>query len=98
MKRPAGLVIAAVLLILGSLLALCAGVLMILAGLFAPHAPATPSQPLPPSWISGVIFVVAGFAGLIAAWGIVTAVGVLRVRAWARYSMMVIAAVLPSSA
>lgn len=90
MKRPAGLVIAAVLLILGSMLALFAGILMALAGFFAPHVPANPSQPLPPSWISAVVFVVAGIASLIAAWGLVTAVGVLRLRVWARYSILVI--------
>lgn len=91
MKRPAGLVIAAVLLILGSLLALCATVLMVLAGVLAPHLPASPSQTVPqPSWISAVMFVIAGFGALVAAWGIVTAIGVLRFRTWARYSILVI--------
>lgn len=91
MKRPAGLVIAAVLLILGSLLTFLMSGFMVLGAIVAPRIPATALQAAPqPSWLPVMMFVVAGLAALVAAWGSATAVGVLRFRRWARYSILTI--------
>jgi len=100
MKRPFGVVLSAVLLILGSLLQLLMALGMAFSGAVLqtqirsgglPNAPAT--VPLP-SWMPVFMYVLCAFFVALAAWGIVTAVGVLRLRRWARYSILVIGGLL----
>ncbi|MFZ1084384.1 MAG: hypothetical protein WAN35_05425 [Terracidiphilus sp.] len=100
MKRPLGVVFSAVLLILGSLFLLLIALGMAFSGAVTqsqiqsgglPGAPATP--PLP-SWMPIFMYVFCAFFVALAAWGILTAVGVIRLRRWARYSILVIGGVL----
>lgn len=90
MKRPAGLVFAAVLLILISAKQLAIAALVAFAGAVAPHQATTTATPVPPHWLPAFMFAIAGFCILLAAWGIATAVGVLRARPWACYSILVV--------
>lgn len=96
MKRPLGVILSAVLLLLGSLFELLLAFGMVLAGVYLhkqigsgglPEAPATA---LPPAWMPAFLYGICAFFVALAVWGIVTAVGLFRLRRWARYSVLVI--------
>jgi hypothetical protein len=87
MRRPAGVTASAVVAIPGSVFALLLAV-MAVASLFI-----EPPQPQPPNIAPFVIGGAAMFAAL-AGIGIWTSVGLFRLRAWARTSIMVFAAFL----
>lgn len=95
MKRPAGVVVSAIVLILGSVFELLMAAGMAFAGaLFHRHTvagtlPASANTPTAP-WMPIFFYGFAAFMVLLTLWGIVTAVGVLRLRRWARYSILVI--------
>lgn len=86
MNRHVGVVIAAIVAILGSVL-----FLLMAAGIAAvPSFPPPQGQEMPPAafvWIGATVFAILG--GL----GIATAIGLLRRRRWARISILVFAAV-----
>jgi len=87
MKRPVGLILAAIVLGLSAVVLLLLAALMVIAG-FAMHAhPTTPAQPaffLYVMYGAGVMYLA------LAAWAIITTVGLIMLRLWARYSILVI--------
>jgi uncharacterized membrane protein (DUF2068 family) len=95
-KRPIGVVVSAVLLVLISLFQLLMAFLMAFAGLVHPnrnpalaHPDATAAIPFQPWMLIFLFGLCASFLAL-AVWGIATLVGLLKMRRWARYSMLVI--------
>lgn len=95
MKRPAGVVVSAIVLILGSLFDLLIAALMVFAATLA-HRQTTSGAvaasaygPMAP-WMPTFFYGIAAFMVLLTVWGILTAVGVLRLRRWARYSILII--------
>lgn len=85
MKRSGGVTAAAIVLFLGS------GLLILIMGLSVLPLELPPlGQSNPAAQLSTVVFGI-GLYGLFAAWGIVTAVGILRLRNWARISILVMA-------
>jgi hypothetical protein len=98
MNRPFGVVFSAVLLLLGSLLQLAMAFFMALSGVILHRQIASGSLrgaagPLP-SWMPAYMYVLCGFVFVLALWGILTAVGLLRLRRWARYSVLIIGGAL----
>ncbi len=106
MKRPLGVVLSAVVLLLGSLLQLLLAFGMALSGVFfgkmASNSAALHQQvgsggvpvgmaaaPVP-GWMPVFMFGLCAFFLALAVWAIVTAVGLIRLRRWARYSVLVI--------
>jgi hypothetical protein len=99
MKRPFGVTFSAILLLLGSLLQLPMAFLMALSGALLgkiPSAgvPGAPAAPPIPGWMPVFMFAFSAFFVALAVWGILTTVGLFRLRRWARYSMLVIAGAL----
>jgi hypothetical protein len=100
MKRPIGVVFAAVILLLGSLFQLLMALCMALSAVFLPHASASggvagtgPAVPMP-GWMPMVMYAMCAFFVALAVWGFTTTVGLFRLRRWARYSVMVIGGAL----
>ena len=105
MKRLPGIIISAIVLLLGSLFQLLAGVGMGAAGVIEKtqiiaagnpatgvaldHSAVTKAAALPP-WMPIFMYVLAGFFAVLAAWGIITSIGLFRMYRWARYSVLVI--------
>lgn len=91
MNRRAGLIASAIVLILVSFLPLLLGIGTLGASAFVAHVPQTSQPVTQPGWIrsilitEGVVFVTA------ALWGWITAVGLFRLRRWARVSVLVLA-------
>ena len=83
MKRSGGVTAAAIVLFLGSALLVLMAVFMVL-GSFLVRATNEPN-PLGPAFF----YVEAGFLLALAGWGVATAVEVLRLRSWARISILV---------
>jgi hypothetical protein len=88
MKKPVGVTASAVFALLGSLLMLACLVLVGLTLLLSPGP-----RPLPAEARLGMTIGFAMF-GIMAAWGTTTAIGLFRLRNWARVSMLVFAALL----
>jgi hypothetical protein len=79
------------MLSLAALLFILTTVLMVFAGIFADHHPfiaATPATT--PHFFLYLMLAVAVFYVTLAAWATVTVVGILRLRSWARYSILII--------
>lgn len=99
MKRPTGVILSAVVLLLASLFQLLMALGMALAavmerkGIGASEF-AAPSSPPTPPWMAGFMVVLCGFFVTLAVWGISTTVGLLKLRRWARYSILVIGGLL----
>lgn len=92
MKRPAGVVASAVILALLSLFQIAMALMMALAGSLGNKpdlAAARPGAP-PPPWMPLFLYALGIFFLALAAWGIATAIGLHRLRRWARYSILVI--------
>jgi hypothetical protein len=95
MKRPFGVTFSAILLLLGSLLQLLMAFLMALSGALSGKIPSSglpgaPTPPPMPSWMPVVMYALCAFFVALAAWGILTTVGLFRLRRWARYSVLII--------
>jgi|HubBroStandDraft_1064217.scaffolds.fasta_scaffold02785_4 uncharacterized membrane protein YvlD (DUF360 family) len=88
MKRPAGVTISAVLVFIGSGVALLSAVLMILAFAVMPAAESTPA------FTRGAGLIMSIFMLGFAAWGIVTGINLLHAREWSRISMIVFSGLL----
>jgi hypothetical protein len=95
-KRPFGVSFSAVLLILGSLFQLLMAVGMAFSGVIlrtqihsGGFPGSTAAAPMP-DWMPVFMYALCVFFIALAAWGIVTAVGLFRLRRWARYSVLVI--------
>src|ERR1035441_6384091 len=88
MKRPVGVVLTAVVQVLGSLLVLIASVLM----LFIPVLMRGTPRPTPPSPMeTQILYGAAAVYGFFAVLGFLTAIGVFRLKNWARYSTLIFA-------
>jgi hypothetical protein len=100
MKRPFGVVFSAIILILGSLFQLLMAAAMAFSGVIfqtQTHSGglpgASPAVPLP-GWMPVFMYAICAFFVALAAWGIATSVGLIRMRHWARYSILVIGGLL----
>ncbi len=96
MKRPFGVTFSAIILVLGSSLQILMALGMALSGTIMPAQNSvgiagSPSRAVPmPSWMPLMMYFIGiVFAGL-AIWGIVTAIGLFRLRRWARFSILII--------
>ena len=100
MKRLPGVIFSAIILILFSLLQLLFALGIGFAGVFATRQglggmqPNTASAAAAPAWMPVFMLVICGFFAALAIWGILTAVGLFRIRRWARYSVLVIGGAL----
>jgi hypothetical protein len=94
-KRPFGVIFSAILLFLGSLFQLLMAVLMAFSGALVGKIPpaglhgATAPPPIP-GWMPVFMYGLSAFFVALAVWGILTTVGLFRLRLWARYSVLVI--------
>jgi hypothetical protein len=83
MKRPIGVTLTAVVQVLGSLLVLITSALM----LFMPALMRSRPAPAPPQ----IFYSVAAIYGFFAVLGFLTAIGLFRLKNWARYSTLIFA-------
>lgn len=88
MNRPAGVTVSAVFLIMVSLAAALAGAALFFVSSFFPS-----TQPQPPYDKTMTVFSVVVFLGC-ALWGLITVVGLLRMRRWARKGILLIGGLL----
>ncbi|MGD0294241.1 MAG: hypothetical protein ABSB30_10325 [Terracidiphilus sp.] len=100
MKRPVGVVFSAIVLILGSLFQLLMALGMAFSGAISQkqiHSGgfpgATAAAPLP-GWMPVFMYAICVFFVALSVWGIATSVGLIRMRRWARYSILVIGGLL----
>ncbi len=105
MKRLPGIVLSAIVLLLGSLFQLLAGVGMGAAGVYekiqivsvsnpatgvtVANTAVTPAAAIP-TWMPVFMYVLAGFCAVLALWGFITSIGLFYMHRWARYSVVVI--------
>jgi hypothetical protein len=88
MKRSPGITFAAVIALIGSIFTLLFGLLMLAIMMFAPIP--TPSQsPVSPTFMRAMFVLLSLFYLLPAIWGIVTSIGLFRLRNWARISIII---------
>jgi hypothetical protein len=89
MKRPVGLILSAVALSLAALFFLLMTAVITLAGVSG--APHSTTQPVPHFFIY-LMLAISLFYAALAAWAILTVIGILRLRSWGRYSILIIGA------
>lgn len=93
MKRPTGVTVSAILLLLGSLVLTLFAALMVFGRVMIPkiahRGPNAVTMPQP-GFLTAVIVVEALLVVAMAVWGFITFAGLLRMRPWARVSMLVI--------
>ena len=89
MKRPAGVVASAIVLALLSLLQLVLALGMVIPAVMLRKNPWRAGTP-PSSWLPALLYGLCVFFVLFAVWGIVTTIGVYRLRGWARYSILIL--------
>jgi uncharacterized membrane protein (DUF2068 family) len=96
MKRLPGVIFSAILLVLGSLFQLLIAVCMGLGAAVEQklvrsggHLGAGAAAPFP-AWMPVFTYGLSAFFVALGVWGILTAIGLFRVRRWARYSILVI--------
>jgi uncharacterized membrane protein (DUF2068 family) len=99
-KRPVGVIVAAILLLIGSLFQFLMAAVMALSGAFMPIAAvaggasgAAGGAPMP-GFMHGFMFALSAVCLALAVWGIITTVGLFRLRRWARYSVLVIGGII----
>jgi len=93
MKRSAGVVVVAVLSLLGSLLTFAMGVLMLVMMVFVPTLPSQ-QFPVSPTMYRVLFSMISLMYLLPGAWGVATAIGLWKLRNWARISTIVFAIIL----
>ena len=89
MKRSAGVTVIAVVALLGSVLAMCFGVLTGVMAFVMPRPASAPG--LPPTAMlvmGGAIYFLPGV------WGLLSGIGLIRLKNWARISTIVFGALL----
>ena len=93
MKRPVPVILSAIFLGLLAALQLLFTVLMVVAGVIflSKKLPTLPPMPYPPSFLPIMMFAFSLLCAALAVWSIVTLIGLVRLRSWARYSILVIA-------
>ena len=96
MKRPVGVTLASILLgLFASIALLLAAGTAFLAASLAHHGVAPPTGPaLPSSFFSWILVLEALVTAAFAGWAIATLIGLLRLRNWARLSILVIGAII----
>jgi hypothetical protein len=87
MKRPIGLILSAIVLSLAALFLLLMTALMAFAGIFAKHQPSIAAAT---HFVTYFMLAFSGFYAALAVWAILTVIGILRLRSWARYSILII--------
>lgn len=87
MKRPIGLILSAIVLSLIALFLLLITALMVFSGRFAAHQPAFSASP---HFILYLMLAIGGFYAVLTVWAILTVIGILRLRQWGRYSILII--------
>ena len=91
MKRPIGLILSAIVLGLAALFFILTAAFMVIAGIFADHHPNIATTPATtPHFFLYLMLAVALFYVALATWAIFTIIGILRLRSWARYSILII--------
>jgi hypothetical protein len=97
MTRSAGVTVNAVVALLGSVLTMALGALMLFGMVFALRsAPVEPPKdfPLPAVYLKALMMLMPLFYVLPAIWGICTGIGLLRLKNWARISIIVFGGLL----
>lgn len=100
MKRPPGVVVSAVILALLSMLQVPIALLIAGGGLFMGRhdlirvRPGAPPPPPVPGWMPIFMYALGAMFLAFAAWGVTTAIGLHRLRQWARYSILVIGGIV----
>ena len=97
MKRPVPVVLTSILLALFAAFQLVCMVLMIFTGaliLKKGMPPTAGPQPLPPSVMPAFMFGISVLSAAVAVWLILTLIGLVRLRSWARYSVLVVAGLM----
>jgi hypothetical protein len=91
MKRPIGLILSAAFLSLAALFFVITSAFMVFAGIFADHHPFIATTPtVTPHFYIYLMLAVAVFYATLATWATLTVIGILRLRSWARYSILII--------
>ncbi|HST10826.1 MAG TPA: hypothetical protein VLL05_10650 [Terriglobales bacterium] len=93
MKRSPGVTFSAVTALIGSILTFLVGLVMVAVMIFAP-LPATGQTPMSPAFMRGMFVALSLFYLVPAVWGIATGIGLLRLRNWARISIIVFSVLL----
>jgi hypothetical protein len=93
MKRSIGVTVIAVLSLLGSLFMLLMAALMAAMPFFLPKLP-NDNTALPPGFFKSMMLISAIVYTLPAIWGIVTSIGLFRLKEWARISIIVFTVLL----
>lgn len=88
MQRPAGVILTSIVQVLGSLFVLLLAAFMAIAPRIVPQSPNTPKAP------PGLFLALAVVYLLFAMLGLATAIGIFRVKQWARYSTLIFAGFL----
>jgi hypothetical protein len=88
MKRSTGVTLSAVLVFFGSAMALLAGLFAVAALKFAPH------RSIPTPFLRGALIFDGALDVAFVAWGIASGVGLIRLRQWARMSMLVFSGIM----
>ena len=93
MKRSAGVTAISILSMIGSAFMLLIGILFVLVAILAP-IPEAPGIPYSPAFFKAMFWGIAIFHALLAAWGILTGIGLFRLKKWARISIIVFSVLL----
>jgi hypothetical protein len=93
MKRSVGVTVIAILSLLGSLFTLLLGLLVAIAPFLASKLSTRP-LPFDPRFFAAMMLVAALIYVLPALWGIVTSIGLFRLKEWARISTIVFSVLL----
>jgi hypothetical protein len=97
MKRPFGITISAVIAIVGSAFSVLLGLLMVVSAIMTrntPMPPPSPDQPVPPIAPAIMVAFISMFYAGSGVWGAVSAIGLLRLRNWARICFAVFGGIL----
>ncbi len=87
MNRPIGVIVSAVVLGLAALSLLLMASLMVFVSIFANHQLSTAAMP------HAAVYLFLGvslFYAVLAVWATLTVIGILRLRSWARYSILIV--------
>ena len=91
MKRPLGLILSAIVLSVAAFFLTLTTGLMVLIGVFADRHPFIATTPATtPHFFIYLMLAVAVFYAALATWATLTVIGILRLRSWARYSILII--------
>jgi hypothetical protein len=93
MKRSSSVTAAAVVLLLGSAILILIAIVTAFAMVLLRSRPSLPIGPAAAAHESGFLVVTALFYLALAGWGVATAVGTLRLRSWARISILVMSVI-----